>query len=588
MVNVDSDTPSPSLTDFLKKAGLEGEHWSALLIDVDSVQRYVLESPRLPEIRGASILLAETERDLFGETGEWLTNGKLQPVKHDGLEMFPVYAAGGTALILVPEETAGSTERAQEALRSIRREYGERLGTVNLSGATLAVDDALYPPAGEPQTARPEDAWYRELNPFQKVMRHLVAGLRRAKDQPDYVAFFPLEPLERPADTVPVRPATERVPVSPAEERFGDPEKGYKFLDWVSYQKDENRRGNKGRLLESFVSYYRNKRNLDEEDLSKLDPPTDLAHIRELYQDKEHPYVGLVYFDGNSIGSLLERCQSPADYARLSRGLAASTQEAVSQALFETVNRLEKDKGKQLLNFNTLPFEVVVIGGDDVLAFCPAGVVPFLAARLCQLFNEACLANEDLASLSFKLDKPLTGSAGCVVSGSKHSVLYLERLARQALDRAKRAGRASAHGSVYFELVDNDRTSLRPEDSLEGSKGQGQDKWRLTEFPATPALTLERLEQARRLRACDDFGATTLSHWSARLSGGLSVHVSNAFTRKVRQKRSSERILIKMLEQEQISLSSETLPWYLKDGIWITPVLDLSALYRLMPHKVKA
>ena len=110
-----------SLQSLLKNSGLEND-MSLLFTDVNAVQAYVMESPRLPEIRGASISLIDIEKRIFGETGDWLAKNCLRPCPKIA-NVFPIYASGGTALSFVREEKADSTCKAKEALKTNKAKF---------------------------------------------------------------------------------------------------------------------------------------------------------------------------------------------------------------------------------------------------------------------------------------------------------------------------------------------------------------------------------------------------------------------------------------------------------------------------------
>jgi CRISPR-associated protein Cmr2 len=179
----------------------------------------------------------------------------------------------------------------------------------------------------------------------------------------------------------------------------------------------------------------------------------DLAEIGQASKPKG--FIGMVYADGNSVGRLIEELlETPDHYAEFAQALFDANKTAVFEALAENLHtsKIERKKVKQI---RVHPFEILGIGGDDVLLILPAHAALKIACAI------AAKVEAHLPQYHLKGDEPGAGgytwervqrcrgvspahqcavsmSVGVVLADAHTPVFYLEELASQLLKSAKR------------------------------------------------------------------------------------------------------------------------------------------------------
>jgi hypothetical protein len=154
------------------------QHW-LVGIDVDRVQEYVFESPRLPEIGGASRLLQETERRL---------KDRFESQNHR------VVVGGGSMLVWVEGDRAAADEVARQVESTYLRE------TLVCTATTTIVE------------------W--DGQDLQEARAELAHQLRRAKDEKKTWPWFNSLPHALRCASCSKRPAQHRDTRVPGEPRW--------------------------------------------------------------------------------------------------------------------------------------------------------------------------------------------------------------------------------------------------------------------------------------------------------------------------------------------------------------------------------
>lgn len=172
---------SPSVVDDLRAlTGGRLEEARALSLvagDTDNIKGYLYDSPYLPEIRGASILL-----DKLNGTGIKTI------LRQHGLKLsdrFLLFSAGGGFAAVVP------AEKAQAVAADIEKLYLDKTGSATIT--TTIVN--FVPFKGSLQV------------PFGQIMEHIAHSLRRKKLNKPAVPFYPVSPFIRRCTSCYFRPA---------------------------------------------------------------------------------------------------------------------------------------------------------------------------------------------------------------------------------------------------------------------------------------------------------------------------------------------------------------------------------------------
>ncbi|NJN68124.1 MAG: hypothetical protein HC884_16135 [Chloroflexaceae bacterium] len=243
---------------------------SLLSFDTDRIKSYVFASDLLREIRGASNLLDELNReklpqlvlgDRAGEPGKtW-------------------YSAGGSGLFVV------ETAEVEEMIHRVQQAYAEQTG----GAATITGVAVELPPVFQVQTD--------DIRPFWKLLGYrLKAAKTRNRDYQASVSH----PLFRPGET-----------------------------DGSCYATDEDDEGqpiSRASLLKSN----RNRRLRDDREKRGKPLPEDFAEIARASIPQN--YFALMVADGDSLGQTLEQCETLPEIVAFSRCMHQTLTEVVKQA----------------------------------------------------------------------------------------------------------------------------------------------------------------------------------------------------------------------------------------------------------------
>ncbi|MBK9715775.1 MAG: hydrolase [Kouleothrix sp.] len=183
-------------------------------------------------------------------------------------------------------------------------------------------------------------------------------------------------------------------------------------------------------------------------------------------------YIGLIYADGNSVGRAIARAGTPEDYAALSRGLGDAAHCAVFRALARHLRPaevfLQGDDQPQPERRWVHPFEILTIGGDDLLLIVPGSAAIEIALTIGYEFERFMRRREPdqprVLAGRYQAPPPDDGrdfagytpwiglSAGVLIAQARAPIFFLRDLAEELLRSAKRqAGRhADGGGAVDF------------------------------------------------------------------------------------------------------------------------------------------
>lgn len=466
-------------------AALPGGGLALLSADTDRIKEFVFESNRLPEIRGASMMLSELNEE--GIKGVFERAGLRTDFVDDSPVGCWIYADGGSLLALVPRSHAAHLKTELEAL------YPRRTGMATITCVVLEIEprevrDGYRRPDipslrmvpgsfqsrvatyfGRKSIAEVDASAVQARKHFGELVRLQALRLRQAKDEKETMPFFEAEPVVRRCESCRRRPAA-----------FFETEPAPRYYCRVCYAKrgrDDRpeRRLRKRALLHALFG-------------PELEVPQDLEEIGEAARGSASGYVGFIYADGNSIGHTLEACRTPIAFRKRSRLLRGAVHDAVKNAL------------QDLVTSRWRSVEVIAIGGDDTLLIVPGDVALEVARRICAGFQET-LAKHGFAA---EAATPPTMSAGVVIADSHNPVYFMRDLAEQLLKNAKRrakgVAKAERTGTVDF-LV------LKSQSTLATSLAHLRENWPLarTDIPASERLLLTRrpytLEELERLLA---------------------------------------------------------------------------------------
>ena len=185
--------------------------------------------------------------------------------------------------------------------------------------------------------------------------------------------------------------------------------------------------------------------------------------LREI-GDASNGFVAYIYADGNNMGQhIRNNIKTPVDYQQFSEDIFEATTQATYYALAQHLNPYDYRPDAQSERKNPAwihPFEVVTIGGDDVLLIVPANQSLEIAKTLGERFEyileqtkryplEHLPDNKSAASWHrYKGAAPTTRnsclsiSSGVLITAATTPIYYAEKLVSQLLKSAKQKAKA--------------------------------------------------------------------------------------------------------------------------------------------------
>jgi CRISPR-associated protein Cmr2 len=197
--------------------------------------------------------------------------------------------------------------------------------------------------------------------------------------------------------------------------------------------------------------------------VGKVRPAQDIGEIAQA--SKPTRYIGFIYGDGNNAGRKLASLRTPSAYKAFSQkmddDMHAATFAALAQHL--TSSNVLDDRGRP----RTIhPFEIITVGGDDVLLIVPGSAALQVALTLGYEFERRQGCQEARGAFGRYQHIPSGGydfwnytpelglSAGVVIAPENTPIFFLRNLAEELLKNAKKYVRKHPeHGGAIDFMV---------------------------------------------------------------------------------------------------------------------------------------
>ena len=362
------------------------------------IKGYFLESARLPEIRGASALLdrinLEDVPSIFGCKSDDRDPQRLERIRQEFTERTKhslsapecvIYAAGGNTLAFSPvsvvHKIADEIERiyTKETLVANSVAVGDTFDLLELQyglNPTRLSGDGNLPESkcfGELTTKLAQAQLHRrEGNPTSERTER-----KTRRDLPTHVEIGPYQQRCTSCERRPVVINEPRILCEACTRKYVTGLVSKKnidddldrFLKVLGGWRPSNWNSDEGWRLINWSSLFENYLKVTEkvncyvdtiEDLKKVDGPQRLKTIAEA--SKPQGFITFIYADGNNMGGYLEKVKTPAEYRQFSERVFIALQKAAFDALAKHLT--PTDAGIH-------PFEIVSIGGDDLLLIVP-------------------------------------------------------------------------------------------------------------------------------------------------------------------------------------------------------------------------
>ena len=205
-------------------------------------------------------------------------------------------------------------------------------------------------------------------------------------------------------------------------------------------------------LLTDWVSLFHQYVNLSSDGSPNYDRvpdgPNDLSDIAKA--SNPEGFIAFIYADGNNMGGYLETIQTPAQYRQFSERVFLAMQEATFKALGKLKPIWIKDDSDRYI----FPFEIISIGGDDLILIVPGDKALEIAHEIGVNFDKAFMSRavygkaecpkkaqryqseqwED--TVNSKLPQ-FSMSLGFVIANEHTPIAFMEDLAGKLLKSAK-------------------------------------------------------------------------------------------------------------------------------------------------------
>ena len=380
------------------------------------IKGYFLESAKLPEIRGASALLDRINLEdvpaLFGrknpndpQRAERFRKGFCERTGHNlSAPECIIYAAGGNTLAFTPtsivhkiadeieriytkETLVANSVAVADTFDLLELQYGlnptqfwvEDYRTACEQQNTKTLMETYYGSSDKVKTYYgSSDKEFLDRKCFGELTTNLAGAQMKRREgnktpnretQRDLPAHVEIDPYHLRCESCERRPtlilfreqkqlceacARKYVTGRATKKRIKGAELK-RFTDKLKWSPAN--KGQDGKyLLKDWISLYNEYIKCDEEP----DGPDDLSDIAAA-SEKEN-YIAFIYADGNNMGGYLENIATPAQYRQFSERVFVAMQKAVFDALADHLKPTDK---------NVHSFEIVSIGGDDLLLIVP-------------------------------------------------------------------------------------------------------------------------------------------------------------------------------------------------------------------------
>lgn len=507
--------------------------------DTDRIKEYVFATGRLKEIRGASAILDEFNRRDMVEIG-----------KKSGAEK--IYANGGSGMFVVPEESA------EGLIRAVEKEYRLRTRTGSLTGALADL------PHGFSRKC--------DVRPHLQLLSY---RLRLKKDENTLRQPLLTHPFLRTCDSCGEEYASRSVKV-PEPELLCASCKNKRGKN-VEAQKDV-----KG-FIDEEVEYGKHK--LWHRLLGKLkkagycmagkDRPEDFGDIGDM--SRPGNYMGLIYADGDGMGKTLESLANLKEVKEFSEVVDGAIYQAVGEAILEHLPSGDK----------YFPFDVLMIGGDDLVMVTTAHKALEVAMKIIQRFSE--ISEE-------KFGKQLTLSVGVAIAHAKFPFSGLLNLAEQALKFSKKEavkrrrrvpGETAAEGLINFIVVSNSN-SLDFDDYYRETLSEEEQRIRRTLRPYSVG-ELRRIVETIRCLKGKRFPRGKLKRLRDAVFQNRNRSIVTGAEFLARDKRDKDNVKIFTDFLAGFAVCQKSFPWHFpwnKDGDdYHTPLFDLIELYDFIEER---
>ena len=334
------------------------------------------------------------------------------------------------------------------------------------------------------------------------------------------------------------------------------------------------------------------------QELGNIQGPQDLDTIANASAPKG--YIAFIYADGNNMGGYLENIETPAEYRQFSERVFIALQKAAFDALAKHLTPTDK---------NIHPFEIISIGGDDLILIVPGSaafdVVHAIGENFDRQFDSqkkytAVTPNNLRKSQRYLpeewaeeqcMQPAFSLSLGFVIADEHTPVAFLEHLAASLLKSAKSRAKTLIKDDVGYRGGTVDFLVLKSISMIASNLSDFRKNAYKTETDNSLTMrpyTLHELsgfiKTAKDLKK-ENFPNSQLYQLRESLKLGRATSTLDYLYFRSRLEQKHGDILKKYIEQNWHGVSNNNLgPWYqkLKAHEYETLLLDLIEAYEFI------
>ncbi len=492
-----------------------------VVFDTDKIKEYVFATNKLKEIMGASAILNHLNKVRMEE--------EVSKICGDN-NFEKVYADGGGAAFRVPDN------KADEVISAIKELYTrETNGGASITGVKYA--------------EKSNNGYsFSEISEALRKEKESKTAERKANEGTVSQASLP---YMRFCDSCGRNYATKVVKNEDGEEEWLCP---------VCLKK------------RNFLLSAPGVKSLDDIIKEDMGSPKD-TYISQTFDDiaSKENYIALIYADGNGIGKKMEKIKSLDELKSFSKKMDDAMRQAVSQALSDTLN----NKG-----FKTLPFKVLLLGGDDLVLSINADLAFPVAVKIAENFEK-----------HFKNTENLSLSIGIVISHKNFPFKQALNYATSLLSYAKKKRseievlQHKSVGSMISFAALSAAIPLSPGKYLKDylSIEKNGKRFQFTAQPYTINQMQKLIEYIQSLKK-NNFPKAKLSEIKeAVYRGGFST-VIDIYSIIARLNENNRNILESLVEGKDLQFTKSSIyPWFINNSrVIFTHLLDVVNMYKFV------
>lgn len=281
-------------------------------------------------------------------------------------------------------------------------------------------------------------------------------------------------------------------------------------------------------------------------------------------------YMGFIMADANRMGEKIRNIHDPDKLKQFSNEVAKINKRCLVDAVWQAFENTT-------LNYNLLPVNILILGGDDMVMVTTAETAIKIALEYCDKFQKATEKNSSTPEISI--------SAAVVIAKDTYPINSYMALGEELLKSAKKKSREYIEDDKEVGTIDYKVVTAAFSESIKITRYKKDRYYKKynNEFLLTFKPYL--LEDMRKLT---DLGAkfkekqfprNKIKSFESILRRGKEVSILEFLTMKSRLSKEQKGIMNKFLKDFNMI---NQMPWRKKDNRYESNLLDLVEIYEIL------